>query len=359
MTLEYLKRRARSPALRRSVRFGLDHLPVGRHVALRAARSLDELVSRSDPAHVAVGGRARTVPLSYRISPAPPPIAGAWPEPPLIDHPHKYIRSAAQPVMPTPEQFDADLFEALNTEYEARPLVPRPPGRDAASLSDKARSRLGEIHTSIGLAGQRVLEFGCGSGYEVWYLAHHLGADATGVDIAERRAWSVLTDDRTRFVMADIARERAFPEDHFDRIVSFSVFEHVAHPHATLRELYRILRPGGLAFIMANLHQGPKASHLYNDVYFPWPHLLFQDHAIREYFARRGRKVEGASWVNRLTWSQYENLFQRVGFEFLALRFSESPFDEEFYRRFEGILSRYARWDLSRDFFHVVVRKPG
>jgi len=100
------------------------------------------------------------------------------------------------------------------------------------------------------------------------------------------------------------------------------------------------------------------ASHLYHDVYFPWPHLLFDDDVFREYFARRDRKVAGASWVNRLAWAQYENHFLRIGFEFLAMRFSESAFDEPFYRRFEGILGRYARWDLSRNFFHVVVRKP-
>jgi hypothetical protein len=68
--------------------------------------------------------------------------------------------------------------------------------------------------------------------------------------------------------------------------------------------------------------------------------------------------VAGASWVNRLTWSQYEDRLRRIGFEILALRFTESVFDEAFYRRFEGVLGRYARWDLTRDFFHVVLTKP-
>ncbi len=350
---------ARRPGLRRVVRSTISKLPRGGDALLRTARSVDSLVFRAERSRVTgPGGRREILPAKYRLSPPPAPIEAAWPEAPLVDEPHKFIRSAVTPMTPLPARFDVELFESLNEEYAARPIVPVPPGRDAASRSDKARKRLIEVHQSIGLAGQRVLEFGCGSGYEVWYLAHHFGATATGVDVAERRAWSVLADDRTRFVMADLATERPFAEASFDRIVSFSVFEHVAHPHAALAELYRVLRPGGLAFISANLHRGPMASHLYHDVYFPWPHLLFTDDVFREYFGRRGRKVDGASWVNRLSWVEYENHFLRVGFELLALRFSESGFDEDFYRRFEGILGRYPRWDLSRDFFHVVLQKP-
>jgi len=189
---------------------------------------------------VTAAGRRGVLPAAYRLSPAPPPVTGEWPQAPLIDDPHGFIRSGADHMTPAPAAFDVDLFEALNAQYAGKPIVPKPPGRDAASRSDKARQRLDHIHQSIGLAGQRVLEFGCGSGYEVWYLAHHFGAEATGVDIAERHAWSVLADERTRFVMADLAVERPFPADHFDRIISFSVFEHVVHPHAALRELYRV-----------------------------------------------------------------------------------------------------------------------
>jgi cyclopropane fatty-acyl-phospholipid synthase-like methyltransferase len=354
-----IRRAARRPGVRRVLRLGVDRVPLGRDRLLGLARSLDSLVFRSERTRATgPSDRRETLPATYRISPAPPPVDSHWPTAPLIDEPHKPVRSIGSEVALAPAAFDIDLFEALNAEYEAKPIVPKPPGRDAASRSDKARKRLESIHQSIGLANQRVLEFGCGAGYEVWYLAHHLGADATGVDVVQRRAWSVLANDRTHFVMADLAKEQPYEANTFDRIVSFSVFEHVAHPYAALRELHRILRPGGLAFISANLHRGPMASHHYHDVYFPWPHLLFTDGVFREFFERRGRTVHGASWVNRLTWAEYENHFWRIGFEMLSVRFSESGFDEDFYRRFESVLGRYPRWDLSRDFFHVVVRKP-
>lgn len=304
------------------------------------------------------GGRRVHVPATYRITPAPPDVADDWPDAPLIDEPHRGIRSVPRGMAPMPLRMDVELFESLNAEYASKPAVPVPPGRDAESRSTRARDRLLDVHRSIGLAGQRVLEFGCGSGYEVWYLAHHFDAQVTGVDIVERHAWSALTDERTRFLMADLAVEHPLPTGSFDRIVSFAAFEHVMHPNAVMRDLFRVLRSGGLAWISANLYRGPMASHLYHDIHFPWPHLLFTDDVFREYFARRGRKVDGATWVNRLTWAEYEGLFARVGFELLSLRFSESAFDEAFYRRFEHILGRYPRWDLARDFFHVVARKP-
>ena len=90
---------------------------------------------------------------------------------------------------------------------------------------------------------------------------------------------------------------------------------------------------------------------------FPFPHLLFTDDVFREFFRRRGLPEQGASWVNRLTWAEYENHFRRLGFRIRALQFTETDLDESFYRRFESVLGRYPRWDLTRDFFQVVLEK--
>ena len=85
-----------------------------------------------------------------------------------------------------------------------------------------------------------------------------------------------------------------------------------------------MLKPGGLAWISANLHRGPRASHQYRNVYFPYPHLLFEDDVFAEFFRRHDLPGHGASWVNRLTWAEYENHFERLGFRIRALRFTEA-----------------------------------
>lgn len=344
---------ARRRSWRTVARRAIDRLPVGSATVLGIARTLSR---RADGAFSLPGGG--TVPTRFRTVPAPRRIDGPWPDPPVVDEPMTIVGRTSEGSVRAPLTFDIDLFERLNAEYADKPLIPAPRGNDAASATERARKRLEMVHESIDLAGRRVLEFGCGAGYEVWTLAHRYDADAAGIDIDERRAWEALRSPRVQLVRADLATEQPFPADEFERVISFSVFEHVTHPHASAAELFRILRPGGLAWISANLYRGPMASHRYREVTFPWPHILFQDDVFREFYRRRGDPPNAASWVNRLSWLDYEAMFRRIGFRMRSLRFSERPIDEAFYRRFESVLGRYPRWDLERDFFHVVLEKP-
>lgn len=284
-------------------------------------------------------------------------MPSAWPEPLAIERPLTIVGDAPDEYEAPSNRYDIELFEALNAEYATRRLVPIPQRYDDTALLERARARLGAVHRSIDLRGKRVLEFGCGGGYEIWQLSHAFEAQGWGVDIAERRSWATLADERTRFTRADLAVDRPFQADSFDRVVSFTVFEHVEHPFAALAELHRIMAPGGLAWIKANLYRGPKASHRYRWVHFPFPHLLFTDDVFREYCRRHGLTEAGAAWVNRLSWADYEAYLDRIGFRIRMLRFQETPLDETFYGRFVDILGRYPRTDLTRDFFEVVLEK--
>jgi SAM-dependent methyltransferase len=327
------------------------------HVLARAATRIggpDAVGGISDDSRRSSWG---DLPRNYTVLPRPRTIRTSWPDPPEVEDAGAVVRSVYD-TGDRPPRMDVALLDALNEEYRSKPLVPAPPLYDQASREDRARRRLLDVHHEVDLADKRVLELGCGAGFEVWYLSHHFGADAWGVDVSERRAWKPLTDERTHFVCADIAAGSPFEANFFDRVISFSVFEHVVHPFSVIRELHRIMAPGGLAWISANLHRGPRASHLYRELYFPFPHLLFGDDVIRDYRRRTNDKAEGASWVNRLTWSQYENYFREAGFVMRSLRFSETPLDEAFYERFDDILGRYPRWDLTKDFFYTVLEKP-
>jgi ubiquinone/menaquinone biosynthesis C-methylase UbiE len=112
------------------------------------------------------------------------------------------------------------------------------------------------------LEGKRVLDLGCGRGELVCELARR-GAYAVGIDYAEaalelaEELASTLDEqarERVKFFRSD-AKVLPFDDDSFDVVLMVDVYEHL-HPYeivATLGEIKRILRPGGLLVI----HTGP------------------------------------------------------------------------------------------------------
>ena len=299
-------------------------------------------------------GSRYVIPNSFVVEPAPRPVPDEWPLPPTTTSAKRTERL----LDPEDIVFDIKLFEQLNEEYASKPIVPKPPDVKARGIADHARERVSFVHRSIDLADKRVLEVGCGAGYEVWHAAHGLDAEGHGIDVVRWQSWPELEGDRVAFVQADFALENPYPDDHFDRIMSFTVWEHMRHPYRGLQEVYRVLKPGGLAWINTNLYRGANASHKYREVFFPWPHLLFTDEVFREFYRRQDMPPQGAAWVNKMTWAQYERYIDAIGFQKLMLSFNRIPIDEEFYSRFEDILGRYPRWDLETTFFTVVLRKP-
>ena len=105
------------------------------------------------------------------------------------------------------------------------------------------------------------------------------------------------------------------------------------------------------------MYRGPKASHRYRDVFFPWPHLLFDDDVFVEFYKGRGRNNVRAAWVNKLTVPHYETYLRQLDFEVVRQWTTGTPIDEAFYQRFIDRLGRYpattsrrtsSTWSLGR-----------
>jgi SAM-dependent methyltransferase len=303
-----------------------------------------------------------TPPFGLPVGPQLPPVDPLptdidWLEPPPVDNVGRVIRSIYD-TGHAADRYDVELLERLNEEYADRPIVPKPRSYQPGAMAESAKRRVQWAHRYIDLRNKTVLEIGCGNGFEVWMLGNNLGCNAYGVDVRQLGPWETLAGERVHFACADLTCENPYELNTFDRVISYTVWEHVLHPYALLRETYNVLKPGGLAWIRANLYAGPKASHRYRELHFPWPHLLFSDDVIREWDARSGRNPRGASWVNRLSWNHYERYIADIGFILRHVAFQETDWDEEFYRRFEDVLGRFPRTDLKRDFFLAVLEKP-
>ena len=94
----------------------------------------------------------------------------------------------------------------------------------------------------LGVQGGRLLDVGCGTGqalraFNGLFEAHGVEPSPFAVGVARQFAASVH--------MGDLMSAK-FPSGHFDVVTAFDVLEHLADPLSALREIFRIVRPGGV-----------------------------------------------------------------------------------------------------------------
>ena len=209
------------------------------------------------------------------------------------------------------------------------------------------------------LAGQRVLDVGCGKSYWFSLLLHSRGAQVTGIDSEvieppgsglgkyrrllhhtglERTfktcCWDVIysrayydemrkvTSFPIRFDGLDLRQMDAtrleFPDHTFDLVVSHEVFEHLPDVPAVLTEVRRTMKPDAIAYIYIHNYTSLSGGHHIRwkypdteppDNVPPWDHL------------REHRFPHIPSYINRLRLHEYRRMFDET-FEVLEWRFT-------------------------------------
>ncbi|HEY1379704.1 MAG TPA: class I SAM-dependent methyltransferase [Gemmataceae bacterium] len=101
---------------------------------------------------------------------------------------------------------------------------------------------------------KHILDAGCGNGRYSYYLLKTADPDATltAFDLSEKmldRARRRLHSDRVTFAAADLTK-LPYPDAAFDAAVCGWVLEHLPDPRPGLRELARVLQPGGKLMLM-------------------------------------------------------------------------------------------------------------
>jgi Methylase involved in ubiquinone/menaquinone biosynthesis len=88
----------------------------------------------------------------------------------------------------------------------------------------------------------RILDVGCGTGANLLMLSNY--GDAEGVDVSED-ALAFCRERGLDKVRLGAAEELPYEDGAFDLVTAFDVVEHIDDDLAGLREMRRVLRPGG------------------------------------------------------------------------------------------------------------------
>jgi len=100
---------------------------------------------------------------------------------------------------------------------------------------------------------QRVLEIGCGMGLHASLFAK-AGASITTMDLTRRAAQLArrrfTQDHLPAHVIQSDGENLPFPDKTFDHVWSWGVIHHSAHTEQIVREIFRVLKPGGLFQVM-------------------------------------------------------------------------------------------------------------
>lgn len=221
--------------------------------------------------------------------------------------------------------------------------------------------------TEPDVRGRSVLDLGCGQGVLSARMARAGAARVLGVDLSRKAIASArhhLEHSHPdlapvlSYVAADVA---TLPDDEaVDIIVSKDTFEHVEDLDGLLRELHRLLVPGGRLYAgFSPLYYSPFGDHGRAALKVPWAHAVLPLPLVVAWARWRKREPFGCLLdlgLNGLTPAQFRAAFERSPFEIEEIAYNRG--DKPLLRvlswaRRRRVLEKYATVSM-----YVVLRRP-
>jgi ubiquinone/menaquinone biosynthesis C-methylase UbiE len=164
-----------------------------------------------------------------------------------------------------------ETYRAADVEDRAAQVRARYEALDASNIYATSRdSNLRELEIGFirdHAKGPDVLDIGCGNGYTLVSLARTIEGNLTGLDFSENmiegarllvERFASELRSRPSFSSCDV-RHIPFPDNSFDTVISERLIFNLptrADQEATISEVHRVLRPGGLYLMVEGNEDG-------------------------------------------------------------------------------------------------------
>lgn len=140
---------------------------------------------------------------------------------------------------------------------------------------------------------ERILDIGCGYGYFLMACLEKGIPEVYGVDISNSAIQKTQTLKDAKISQLDFSKEKSsFQSEFFDVVTAIDVIEHVEDEDFFVKEVYRVLKPGGIFFFIT-----PNGDSWPRDIYMK---LIY------------GR--DDPTHINVQGWRHWEALLEKTGF---------------------------------------------
>lgn len=283
---------------------------------------------------------ATTVPVAASLSLRPCPLCGSALFRPVFEPIKKCLGCGFCLVNPL-----GDFRGENETEdYFLNEYLPLHLANRENSLAER-RAHIAAIKRYFRLSSHpRHLDVGCALG-SMLQEAKAAGWDSVGVETSEFAA-KYATEHTGCPVHAGTLQKAAFPPESFDVVTLMDVIEHVPEPSELMGEIHRILRPGGVVFIVT-----PNFSSFFvwlygREAYGVWP----KHHVVYFQPSTMAKLLRGVGFATTITGSKdfYGDNVRRL------LRRNGARADAEIKAAFGGRTSLgQLRQLVNRVFMHV------
>jgi len=185
-------------------------------------------------------------------------------------------------------------FDAFSGEY--RTLHTKNLKLSGAESSYFCEHKILEIKKQEGDASLRMLDFGCGDGLLSQYFATHFPSGFyTGIDVSSETIKQALLHASGRCSFHHYEGSRfPFADETYDIALAANVFHHIGRKDqsGTLRELSRVLKPGGRLYIFEHNPANPVTRWIVRSCAFDRNAELLLPSRFRRYF-----RDSGMTWI--------------------------------------------------------------